>query len=176
MRIDAIKDTARQAHADSGVRRRLFEALHSADTTEARNAAWALTQLPPSDNTLIAARRNDLADIATTTTDTSLRRMVLALLERLEWTPADVRTNLLDFCLDRLSDPAEPCGVRALCVKLAHKQCHHWPELLNELGQTLSAMDADALKPGLRHCVKKTLATIDGHGRTSQATHIGMSF
>jgi 3-methyladenine DNA glycosylase AlkD len=81
----------------------------------------------------------------------------LTLLERLEWGVDQVDTALLDFCLGHLMDPSEAVGVRALCAKLAYRQCRHYPELLGELRQSLLILDPALLKPGLKHVRNKIL-------------------
>ncbi len=157
MHINEVKSLAHSAHADAEVRESLFRAMASADRREAVGAAWALTHLPASDNRHIAAHRAALIRLAVETLDTSLRRLSLALLERIDWQVDDVDTGLLDFCLMHLADPAEAVGVRALCIKVAYAQCRHFPELCAELRQCLLLLEPSELKPGLKHTRMKTL-------------------
>lgn len=157
LHVDDIKALARQAHGDGEVREALFAALKGDDRRAAVNAAWALTHLPKADNQHIAARREPLVELALSTPDTSLRRLSLALLERLEWGRDQVRTDLLDFCLDRLLRADEPAGVRALCLKLAYSQCRHYAELREELRQCLLMLEPSELLPGIRHTRNKIM-------------------
>lgn len=157
LHIADIKQIADGAHGDSEVRCRLFSAMQGADRRAAVNAAWALTHLPKSDNRYIEDQCEPLVALALATSDASLRRLSLALLERVEWGRDDVRTDLLDFCLDRLVRADEPVGVRALCLKLAYSQCRHYPELCEELRQVLLLLEPTDLKPGLRQLWMKTL-------------------
>lgn len=143
-------------HQRAGVRLALTQHGFT-DRRSAVNAAWALSHLPGPDNRYIAEYRELLVELALTTPDTSLRRLSLALLERLEWGRAEVRTDLLDFCLDRLVRSDEPVGVRALCLKLAYSQCRHYPELCGELRRILLLMEPADLKPALNHIRMKTL-------------------
>ena len=161
MHIDDIKALSKRAHDDTEVRERLFRTMFSSEGKEASNAAWALTHLPPSDNEYIAAHREALVHLALCTPNTSLRRLSMVLLERLEWGIDDVYTELLDFCLEHMILPDEPYGVKALCIKLAYQQCRHYPELKAELRQVLLLMEHTEMGPGLRNARKKILEMID---------------
>lgn len=151
MHVDEIKALAQQAHEDAAVRERLFATMHGDGFREATHAAWALTHLPMTDNVYIEAHREDLVRLALSTPHIPLRRISLTLLERLEWGVEEVRTDLLDFCLEHLLRSEEPYGVRAMCVKLAYYQCRHYPELCGELYRTLTMMEQTDMGSGLRH-------------------------
>ena len=178
MHIDEIKALAQQAHCDAAVCNALFNDLWSDNRDNAVHAAWALTHLPKGDNDRIAARREALVALVTTTADTSLRRLTLALLERLEWTAPDDETNdgddsesrvytgvcpyvqLLNFSMEHLMMPEEPYGVRSLCMKLAYTLSLPYPELLAELRQSLLLIEPSELGSGVRHTRKKILEKI----------------
>lgn len=151
------KMLAQKAFADDTLREELFATMLQGEGREARNAAWTLTHLPRGGTEYINTYRSELVARALTTTESSLRRLSLTLLERLTWEKEDVRTDLLDFCLLHLVNADETYGVRALCAKLAWQQCRHYPELCDELRQTLLILDPTTLKPGLKHTWKKTL-------------------
>ena len=157
MHIEDIKALAQSAHNDTRERERLFRAMIYGKGKEAYYAAWALTHLPASDNIYINMYRARLVDFAIATTDTSLRRLSLVLLERLEWSIDDMRTDLLDFCLEHMMLPDEPYGVKALCMKLAYQQCCHYPELKAELRQALLLMEPTELGAGVKHTRGKLL-------------------
>lgn len=161
MHIDDIKALAQRAHRDELFRDSLFEEMQGDDLREAKNAAWALTHLPKEDNIYIDTRRARLTDFAISTSDSSLRRLSLVLLERLEWGRDDVRTDLLDFCLEHMIRADEPYGVKALCIKLAYQQCRHYPELKEELRQSLMLMEPSELGAGVKHTRKKILDQIN---------------
>ena len=74
---------------------------------------------------------------------------MLNLLLRQPYTEEDIRTDFIDYCLMRLTDPKSPYAVRAQCIKLAYEQMRYWPELLNELRQTLNMISCEPLSPGL---------------------------
>lgn len=160
LHIDDVKALAMSAHGDAGARRSLFADALEGEGRRSANALWALTHLPSQDDVFIAEHRQGLTALALEAADVTRRRLALTLLERLEWSVDQVDTALLDFCLGHLMDPSEAVGVRALCAKLAYRQCRHYPELLGELRQSLLMLDPALLKPGLRHTRNKLLSLI----------------
>ena len=181
MHVDEIKALAQHAHSDAAVCDALFEALWGDNRDDAVHSAWALTHLPKSDNDTIDAHRDALVSLAVTTPNTSLRRLTLALLERLEWTAPDDETDdevdsesraytgacsyiqLLNFNLEHLMMPEEPYGVRALCMKLAYTLSLPYPELLAELRQSLLLIEPSELGSGVRHTRNKILEKLQGY-------------
>ncbi len=157
MHIDEIKALAQEAHNDAAVCKVLFDTMLGDDGRESYYAAWALTHLPSEDNKTINTHREELVQLAVSTAEISLRRLSLVLLERLEWGVEDVRTDLLDFCLEHMMRPDEPYGVKALCMKLAYSQCRHYPELCAELKQALLLMEPSELGAGVKHTRNKIL-------------------
>lgn len=157
MHIGDIKALAHRAHGDVEERERLFRSMLSSEGKEASNAAWALTHLPDSDNKYIDEHREELVRLAVSTPEVPLRRLSMVLLERLGWGIDDVRTDLLDFCLEHMLRPDEPYGVKALCMKLAYQQCRHYPELKEELRQCLLLMEPSELGAGVKHTRGKIL-------------------
>lgn len=160
MHVDDIKALAQRAHGDATERERLFRAMLSGEGKEASNAAWALTHLPVADNKHIATHREELVQLAVSTPEVPLRRLSMALLERLEWGVDDVRIDLLDFCLEHMMRPDEPYGVKALCMKLAYRQCRHYPELCGELKRCLLLMEPSELGAGVKHTRGKLLKVL----------------
>ncbi len=157
MHIDDIKSLSYRAHREEKFRDKLFATMVGEDVREAYNAAWALTHLPKEDTIYIDTRREELVAFAIATPDTSLRRLTMVLLERLEWGKDDVRPDLLDFCLEHMLLSSEPYGVKALCMKLAYYQCRHYPELSEELRQSLLLMEPSELGAGVKHTRGKIL-------------------
>ena len=157
MHIDEIKAMAQRAHRNAEERERFFCAMLTGEGREAYYAAWTLTHLPAIDNDHIHAHREALVQLAMSTPEVSLRRLSLVLLERLEWGVDDVRTDLLDFCLEHMMLADEPYGIKALCMKLAYKQCRHYPELKEELRQSLLLMQPSELGTGVKHTRGKIL-------------------
>lgn len=160
MHIGDIKALAQRAHREHAYRESLFNEMLTGEGREAYYAAWVLTHLPAGDNDAIAVHREELTALAIATQDTSLRRLALVLLERLEWGIDDVRTDLLDFCLEHMMLPEEPYGVKSLCMKLAYQQCRHYPELKEELRQSLLLLRPEELGSGVKHTRNKILTLI----------------
>lgn len=159
MHIDDIKALAKKAHENAAFRNRLLSVMLDAGD-DAVTSAWALTHLPPSDTPQLATRRHELISLAVTTPSTSLRRLALTLLERMAWEEEDVDTALLDFSLRHLAMDDETAGVRSLCGKLAFHQCRHYPELLEELRQSLLMLRPTPMSQGVRHTINSILNKI----------------
>ena len=166
LHINDIKAIAKQAHDSITVREGLFAAMHGDDRDEAVHSAWALTHLPKTDTPHIAKHREELTCLAITTPDTSLRRITLALLERLDWTMDDIDdvpryyVDLLDFSMEHMMMPDEPYGVRSLCMKIAYTLSLPYPELLEELRQSLLLIEPTELGAGVRHTRNKILKSL----------------
>ena len=123
------------------------------DLRVARNAAWVLTHKTLSEIRTLS--HEHLIDLSMTTPDTSLRRLVLCLVERQDVADEEIRTDFLDFCLLHMHLPDEPPGLQALCMKLAYSMCRPYPELVHEFEETLSLMQPEMLKPGVSHLINK---------------------
>ena len=76
------------------------------------------------------------------------------------YTEEDIRTDFIDFCLTRLADTKSPYAVRAQCIKRAYEQMRYWPELLNELRQTLEMISCEPLSPGLRSAWRQVMKNL----------------
>lgn len=131
----------------------LLELMFDDDPHIARNAAWTLTHKSLSDISQLPQDR--LIDLALTTPDTSLRRLALCLIERQGIPKEQIRTDFLDFCLRHMVMLEEPSGVQALCMKLSHSMCSHYPELSHEFEETLNLMHSEHYKPGVTYLIKK---------------------
>ena len=160
MHINDVKALAHKAHTDAVIRQSMFEDVLADDGRRSSLAAWVLTHLPSDDDVFVDSHRDDLVHVALSTSDTSLRRLALTLLNRLEWPKEAVRTDFLDFTLEHLSSPDEPYGVRSLCIKLAFAQCVHYSELREELRQVLLMIEPSEIGPGIRNTRNKILGRL----------------
>lgn len=166
MHIGEIKAIARRAHENATVREGLFEDMQGNNRDEAVHAAWALTHLPKEDNVYIAAHREELVRQAINTVDTSLRRITLTLLERIDWTLSnidnapDYYVALLNFSIEHMMMAEEPYGVRSLCMKLAYRLSLPYPEILDEVRKSLLLIEPTELGAGVRHTRNKILAKL----------------
>ena len=121
----------------------------SQDYRVARSALWGLTKARKEELSQLQVIFNEFIDQAMRTKNSSVRRLSLNIVERLEMSEDDLRTNFLDFCLDHMMDVEEFPGVQAVCMKLAYRMCKFYPELMDELKRTLEAMEIDYYKPAV---------------------------
>ena len=122
----------------------------SQDYRVARSALWGLTKARKEELLQLQVILNEFIDQAIRTENSSIRRLSLNIIERLEMSEEDLRTDFLDFCLDHMTDVEEFPGVQAVCMKLAYRMCKFYPELMDELKRTLEAMDIDYYKPAVK--------------------------
>ncbi|MBQ8703677.1 MAG: hypothetical protein IJ524_04825 [Bacteroidales bacterium] len=164
--ISEITSLAAEAHGDEQLREQFFADIHCKSRDTAVKSAWILTHLPSADNIHIATHRKRLTSLATETTDTSLRRLTLTLLERLDWTTTvddmpEYYISLLDFCLNHMMLSDEAYGVRSLCMKIAYKISTPYAELADELRRSLSMLEPAELGTGVRHTRNKLLKELN---------------
>ena len=129
--------------------------MHDEDYQVARNALWSLTKASDEELSQLQPILHELIDLALTSSNSSVRRLSLNIIERLDMTEEDLRTDFLDFCLDHMADVNEYPGIQSLCMKLAHRMAGFYPELKEELLRTIDAMELDYYKPAVRSVVKR---------------------
>ncbi|MGM9855203.1 MAG: hypothetical protein ACI31B_05685 [Muribaculaceae bacterium] len=134
------------------------EFMHNADYQVARNALWCLTKASHEEIRQCQPLLHQLIDLAMTTANSSVRRLSLNVVERLDMPEDDVRSDFLDFCFAHFADVAEYPGIQSLCLKLAHRMCHFYPELMGELKRTLEAMEISEYSPALRSVRSRILS------------------
>lgn len=144
------------AHNDN-LKEELYQLILDADRRVATNALWVFTHFALADNEWLYAKHDQLIDRCLNEKDTTKLRLMLNLLLRQPYTEEDVRTDFIDFCLMKLTDPKSPYAIRAQCIKLAYEQMRYWPELLNELRQTLMMISCEPLSPGLRSAWRQVM-------------------
>lgn len=130
--------------------------MHSDDERVARNAFWSLTKATDKELFQLQPILNDLIDLALTTPSSSVRRLSLNIIERLEMKEDDLRTDFLDFCLEHMADADELPGIQSISMKLAYRMCKFYPELLAEFKTTLESMEPDFFKPAV-NCVRNRI-------------------
>ena len=116
----------------------------------ARSALWGLTKASKEDLSQLQVILNKLIDQAMQTENSSVRRLSLNIIERLDMSEDDLRTDFLDFCFEHMMSIEELPGSQALCMKLAFRMCKFYPELMDELKRTLEAMEIDYYKPAVK--------------------------
>ncbi len=133
------------------------ELLFSEDERVARNAAWVLTKLSDDEILQILPIRNRIIDLILETENSAVRRLNLNIVERFPMTVDNIRTDFLDFCLEKMRSLDEPPGVQCLCMKLACTMCNFYPELKGEFKRTLEAMEISYYNQSMKLLRKKML-------------------
>ncbi len=146
-----------QGERNNSLKEQLYQLTLDSDRSVATNALWVFTHFAAVDMEWLYAKHDQLIDRCLKEKDTTKLRLMLNLLLRQPYTEEDIRTDFIDFCLTRLADPKSPYAVRAQCIKLAYEQMRYWPELLNELRQTLEMISCEPLSPGLRSAWRQVM-------------------
>ena len=128
----------------------------SEDYLVARSALWGLTKARKEEISQLQVILNELIEQAMRTDNSSVRRLTLNVIERLEMNEEYLRTDFLDFCFDHMMDVEEYPGIQSVCMKLAFRMCSFYPELMDELKRTLEAMHIDYYKPAVK-CVRNRI-------------------
>ena len=157
--MDEIKDVCLlvQGEQNHSLKEQLYQLTLDNDRRVAVNALWVFTHFAVVDNEWLYAKHDQLIDRCLKEQDVTKLRLMLTLLLRQPFDEEDIRTDFIDFCLMRLADPKSPYAVRALCIKLAYEQMRYWPELLNELRQTLELISCEPLSSGLRSAWRQVM-------------------
>ena len=146
-----------QGERNNSFKEQLYQLTLDSDRRVATNALWVFTHFSAVDNEWLYAKHDQLIDRCLNEKDATKLRLMLNLLLRQPYTEEDIRTDFIDFCLTRLADTKSPYAVRAQCIKLAYEQMRYWPELLNELRQTLEMISCEPLSPGLRSAWRQVM-------------------
>ena len=149
-----------QGEHNDNLKEELYQLTLDSDRRVATNALWVFTHFSAVDNEWLYAKHDQLIDRCLKEKDTTKLRLMLNLLLRQPYTEEAIRTDFIDFCLTRLADTKSPYAVRAQCIKLAYVQMRYWPELLNELCQTLEMISCEHLSPGLRSAWRQVMKRI----------------
>lgn len=124
--------------------------MHDDDYQVARNALWALTKATDEELSQLQPILHELIDLALSADNSSVRRLSLNVILRLRMGEEDLRTDFLDFCLEHMVDVNEYPGIQSLCMKLAHRMCMFYPELMEELVRTVEGMEIEYYKPAVK--------------------------
>lgn len=146
-----------QGEQNNHLKEELYQLTLDNDRRVAINALWTFTHFALADNEWLYAKHDQLIDRCLKEKDATKLRLMFNLLLRQPFDEEDIRTDFIDYCLMRLTDPKSPYAVRAQCIKLAYEQMKYWPELLNELRQTLEMISCETLSPGLRSAWRQVM-------------------
>ena len=122
----------------------------SQDYRVARSALWGLTEANREELSQLHVILDKFIDQAMQIDNSSVRRLSLNVIERLELYEDELRTDFLDFCFEHMMDVEEFPGIQSVCMKLAFRMCKFYPELMDELKRTLEAMEIDYYKPAVK--------------------------
>ena len=128
-----------------------------ADYRVARSALWGLTKASDKELSQLQVLLNELIEQAMQTENSSVRRLTLNVIERLELTEDSLRADFLDFCMEHMVAGDEFPGVQTLCMKLAYHMCRFYPELMEEFMRIIEAMEIDFYKPAVKGLRAKIL-------------------
>ena len=123
-----------------------------------RSALWGLTKASKEELAPLQEMLNELTDLAMQTENSSVRRLTLNVIERLDMNEEDLRTDFLDFCLEHMVSIKEFPGIQSVSMKLAYRMCKFYPELMDELRRTLETMEIDYYKPAVKGVRNKILS------------------
>ena len=146
-----------QGEHNDNLKEKLYQLTLDANRRVAVNALWVFTYFAAVEMEWLYAKHDQLIDRCLNEKDATKLRLMLNLLLRQPFDEEHIRTDFIDYCLMRLTDPKSPYAVRALCIKLAYEQMRYWPELLNELRQTLEMISCEPLSPGLRSAWRQVM-------------------
>ena len=130
----------------------------SQDYLVARSALWGLTKASKEELSQLQVILNEFINQAVQTGNSSVRRLSLNIIERLEMSEDDLRTDFLDFCFEHMIDVEEFPGIQSVCMKLTFRMCKFYPELMDELKRSLEAMEIDYYKPAVKGVRNKILS------------------
>jgi hypothetical protein len=144
------------AQGNGMIKRELYNLLFDKNDKLAYQTAWVFTHFSRYENEWLLDKRNELIDEVLICQHSGKRRLLLVLLlEQPMVSP--LRTDFLDFCLERMLSKDELPGVQTPCMKLAYEMCRTIPELKQELCALLELMEPDLLQPSMRSIRKNVL-------------------
>lgn len=138
----------------------LYQLIFDKDARVSYNALWVFTHFDQINNKWLYNKHDDLIDVVMEEVHEGKKRLMLTLLLRQPFDKDCIRTDFLDFCFNRIMSASEAYAIRALCMKLAYKQCRYYPELLEELRICLDRIGEEPLSSGLKTARKNVMKAI----------------
>lgn len=132
--------------------------MHDEDCQVARNSLWTLTKATDEELSQLQPILHELIDLALSTENSSVRRLSLNVIIRLQMKEEDLRTDFLDFCLEHMMDINEYPGIQSLCMKMAYRMSTFYPELMEELIRTVKCMEMEYYKPAVKSVRNRILS------------------
>lgn len=131
--------------------------MNDPETQVARNALSAICKATDKELAMLKPMWNEMVDKAITSDCPAIKGRLLGIIERIEMTEDDLRTDLLDFCLERMQHPEEMPSTQANSMKIAFRICKFYPELMEELKRTLLAMEISYFTPAVKNVRRRIL-------------------
>ena len=132
--------------------------MHDEDYQVARNSLWTLTKATDEELSQLQPILHELNDLALSAENSSVRRLSLNVIVRLQMQEDDLRTDFLDFCLEHMMDINEYPGIQSLCMKIAYRMSTFYPELMEELIRTVKSMEMEYYKPAVKSVRNRILS------------------
>lgn len=149
-----ISNLCRQKQVDDRIIDELYRLTTDDDEKTSWNALWALSNLTDRDSRIwLQEKHDELISRAIEEAHDGKRRLILNLLSKQEFGKECLRADFIDFCLSRMLSATETVGSKALCIRLAYKQCIHYGELTRELRQSIDIMMQKPLSPAIKSVV-----------------------
>lgn len=145
-----------------------FRLLFDEEIEIAVNAAWIMSHFKKVGRARLKSKKELVVAEAMRTTNVTLRRLLLTIILKQPFSEEEIATPFLDFCLDNITNTAQPVAIRSLSVYLSFEQCRFFPELLQELETILYSYDGMPLSPGLKCARTKVLQAIAKNKKTSR--------
>ena len=146
--MNDIHEIAFLAQGNDSIKQELYKLLFDKDDKLAYQTAWVFTHFAPWENKWLIDKRNELIDEVLVCSHPGKRRLLLVLILGQPMV-SPLRTDFLDFCLERMISKQELPGVQMLCMKLAYEMCRNIPELKQELRAMLELMEPDLLQASI---------------------------
>lgn len=156
--LDEVKQLIDYIKQDNTLRDKLFSLLDHADPLVASQAAWVLSYWPRKDQAWLVEKQHALMDKVLDCSHDGKVRLLLSMLCRQPLVEKD-RGDVLDYCMETILAQSRPVAIRSFCIKLAYRFCRDFPELLQELKETLDIIKEDA-SPGIISARKNILQLI----------------
>lgn len=120
----------------------------------ARNALGGITKATKNELQQLKPMLNELIDRAMQTDNNSIRRTLLSIIERIDISINDLRTDWLNFCLDNMTDMRQSPAIQALCMKLAWRMCRFYPDLMGEMQRIIEDQETDYYTPAIKSVIR----------------------
>ena len=150
LHMNMINEICLLAYEDDNIKDDIYRYAMGADERLAYNALWILSHFDSDAEEWLCQKQDELIEHAIGEQHVGKRRLLLSILNNQSFHEDSLRTDFIDFCISKNPSAIEPYAIRALCMKLAYKQCKFYPELLAELSTCLDMLSQEPLSPALQ--------------------------